>query len=229
MTLSPLLDELIEAMQCFPGVGPKSAQRMALHAIERDRVGASRLSALLSQALQQVGHCERCNVHTEQPICRLCLDPRRSPEILCVVDSVANMLAIEQSGSYSGRYFVLYGNLSPLDEMGPEEIGLPKLQQRLAQGEVNEVILATSTTVEGEATAHVIMTHITALRRQGIPIQLSRIAYGVPLGGALDMLDANTLGHALVGRRAMLSEFDLVAEHSAAATASQATDIEGAL
>jgi recombination protein RecR len=190
------LEELIDALRCLPGVGPKSAQRMALHLLARDRDGARALSEALRIALERVGHCRRCNDFSEQEVCVLCASSRRDPSLLCVVESPADLMSIEQSGAYQGLYFVLLGRLSPLDGIGPDELGLGRLEARLDEGEVKEVILATNLTVEGEATAH----YIGELARvRGI--RATRIAYGVPVGGELEYTDRGTLARALSGRR----------------------------
>ncbi|MDX9740836.1 MAG: recombination mediator RecR [Gammaproteobacteria bacterium] len=196
MTDSPLIGRLIEALRCLPGVGPKSAQRMAFHLLERNREGALRLAKALEEAVERVGHCERCRTLSETALCRLCASDRRDPAQLCVVENPADVQAIEQTTSFQGLYFVLMGHLSPLDGIGPEDIGLDRLAQRFASGEVREVILATNPTVEGEATAHYIAD---MAREHGI--RASRIAYGVPFGGELEYVDAGTLSHALAGRR----------------------------
>jgi recombination protein RecR len=193
---SPLIGRLIEALRCLPGVGPKSAQRMAYHLLERNREGALRLAKALEEAVARVGHCERCRTLSETDLCRLCASDRRDPAQLCVVENPADVQAIEQTTSFQGLYFVLMGHLSPLDGVGPEDIGLDRLAQRFASGEVREVILATNPTVEGEATAHYIAD---MAREHGI--RASRIAYGVPFGGELEYVDAGTLSHALAGRR----------------------------
>lgn len=210
MKLSPLFDELIRAFQCLPGVGPKSAQRMALHALERDRVGAQHLGDVLQNALVHIGRCRRCRVHTEMDVCELCCDTSRDVGLVCVVETVTDMIAIEQTQTYNGRYFVLQGHLSPLDGVGPEDIGLPELLEQMLdpQSPVREVILAMGTTVEGEATAHVIMQQLAQLNAQGHTIKMSRIAYGVPMGGGLELVDKHTIGHALVGRQALNMEYE---------------------
>lgn len=196
MSDSPLITRLIEALRCLPGVGPKSAQRMAFHLLERNREGALRLAKALEEAVDRVGHCERCRTLSETPLCRLCASERRDPAQLCVVENPSDVQAIEQTTSFQGLYFVLMGHLSPLDGIGPEDIGLDRLAQRFTGGEVREVILATNPTVEGEATAHYIAD---MAREHGI--RASRIAYGVPFGGELEYVDAGTLSHALAGRR----------------------------
>lgn len=193
---APLMSQLIEALRCLPGVGPKSAQRMAYHLLERDRDGARRLGRTLLQAADEIGHCSRCRTLSEREICPLCADQGRDDALLCVVESPTDVLAVEQSTSYHGRYFVLMGHLSPLDGIGVEDIGLDRLEERLAAGGVGEVILATNPTVEGEATAH----YIAALA-QRYGVVASRIAYGVPFGGELEFVDSGTLSHAISGRR----------------------------
>ncbi len=199
----PLMNRLIEALRCLPGIGPKSAQRMAFHLLERDRDGARRLAAALQAAADGIGHCADCRSLSEAERCPICADASRDEALLCVVETPADVLAVEQSTSYSGRYFVLMGHLSPLDGIGVEDIGLDRLERRLAQGRVREVILATNPTVEGEATAH----YIAGLaRRYGITA--SRIAYGVPFGGELEFVDSGTLSHAISGRRALLTGDD---------------------
>ncbi|MFM1892307.1 MAG: hypothetical protein RLZ44_1384 [Pseudomonadota bacterium] len=196
MSDAPLLQQLIEALRCLPGVGPKSAQRMAFHVLERDREGGRRLAALLAQAVERIGHCQRCRTLTEQPLCELCASPRRDDSQLCVVETPVDVLAIEQATDYRGRYFVLGGRLSPLDGIGPKEIGLDQLQARLDEGQVEELILATNPTIEGEATAH----YIGELA-QARGIRSTRIAHGVPLGGELEYVDGGTLAHAFAGRQ----------------------------
>lgn len=196
MAFSPLIKNLVEALRCLPGVGPKSAQRMAFHLLQRDRPGARQLADALRQAAEHVGECAHCRLLTEQPICEICASDRRDRSVLCVVESPADVFALEQATTYKGLYFVLKGRLSPLDGIGPRELGLDMLDARLAQGEVKEIILATNPTVEGEATAQYIADmgheHGTAL---------TRIAHGVPLGGELEYVDSGTLSHAFQGRR----------------------------
>ncbi len=196
MKFSPALQELMEALRCLPGVGPKSAQRMTLHLLERDREGAEQLSRALLTAVDRVDHCSRCRNFTELDICEICADPRRDATTICVVETPADVLAVEQSGSYRGVYFVLMGHLSPIDGIGPAEIGLDRFQQRVIDEGISEVILATNPTVEGEATAYYL---IDMLQPRGI--RVSRIAHGVPLGGELEYVDGSTLAHALSGRR----------------------------
>lgn len=193
---SPLIDELMSSLRCLPGVGPKSAQRMALHLLERDRVGAERLARSLHKAIEGVGRCRRCRTLTEQELCGICRNERRDPGLLCVVETPADVLAIEQAGTYQGKYFVLLGHLSPIDGIGPEDIGIDQLLALLQGEPVKEVILATNPTVEGEATAFYISE-----RAKPLNITVSRIAHGVPLGGELEFIDGGTLAHAFSSRR----------------------------
>ena len=191
------LESLIEALRCLPGVGPKSAQRMAYHLLQRDRSGARRLGDALLHALEAVHHCQRCNTFSEADICERCLSPRRDPSVLCVVETPVDMNMMEQTLSYQGLYYVLMGRISPLDGVGPRELGLERLMARVLDGVVKEVILATNYTNEGEATAH----YITAmLRPKGIAV--TRIARGVPVGGELEYVDSGTLAQALRERKA---------------------------
>ncbi|RCS58264.1 recombination mediator RecR [Parvibium lacunae] len=192
----PTLDSLVDALRALPGVGPKSAQRMAFHLMQYNRGGAERLGHALLQATATIQHCEHCHTFTEETICATCRSPLRDPAQLCVVETPADQLMIEQSGTYSGLYFVLMGRLSPLDGIGPKEIGLDKLIQRATNGDVEEVILATNFTHEGDATAHYIGQ---ILRARGL--RVSRIARGVPAGGELEYTDAGTIAHALLDRR----------------------------
>lgn len=198
MLYPPTLNRLIEALRCLPGVGPKSAQRMAFHLLERDRDGAREMSASLEAAIGRLGHCRRCRMFAEGDTCPVCAAPQRDQSLLCVVESPADVVAIEQSGGFRGCYFVLMGHLSPLDGVGPDEIGVDAFERLLGEGEVREVILATNPTVEGEATAHFLGELVT---RRGI--RASRIAHGVPVGGELEYVDGGTLAHALAGRQAM--------------------------
>ncbi|MBK1673139.1 recombination protein RecR [Ectothiorhodospira shaposhnikovii] len=193
---APLLDRLVEALRCLPGVGPKSAQRMALHVLERDREGALRLAAVLKDAVERIGHCGRCRTLTEHELCRVCADSHRDRQSLCVVETPADQMAIEQATGFRGQYHVLLGQLSPLDGVGPEDLGLDRLEARLAEGEIRELILATGTTVEGEVTAHYIADMARALG-----VRTTRIAHGIPLGGELEYVDRGTLSHAFSGRR----------------------------
>lgn len=196
MIYSPLLSQLIEALRCLPGVGPKSAQRMAFHLLERDRDGGRRLAQALLESIDGIGHCERCRMLTERKLCEICEAAGRDPATLCIVETPADVVAVEQAAGYRGRYFVLMGHLSPLDGIGPEELGLDRLEALLDEGEINEVILATNPTVEGEATAHFIADLCRSRR-----IRASRIAHGVPVGGELEYVDSGTLSHAIAGRQ----------------------------
>ena len=190
-----LLEELMDALRCLPGVGAKSAQRMAFHLLERDREGAKRLSYVIAESLEKIGHCRSCRNFSETDVCQICANPRRDAHVLCVVESPADMLAVEQAAHYRGLYFVLMGRLSPLDGIGPSDIGLDILENRFSAGDISEVILATNPTVEGEATAHFISN--LAKKYQ---ISVSRIAHGVPLGGELEYVDSGTLSRAFEGR-----------------------------
>ncbi|MCB1706118.1 MAG: recombination protein RecR [Halioglobus sp.] len=196
MKFSPSLQNLIDALRCLPSVGPKSAQRMTLHLLERDREAALALAAALQEAVEKVGHCSQCRNFTELEICEVCCDPRRDKTVVCVVETPGDVLAIEQSGSFRGLYFVLMGHLSPIDGIGPAEIGLDAFQQRVIDEGIEEVILATNPTVEGEATAYYLTEMLLP-----VGIRVSRIAHGVPLGGELEYVDGSTLAHALSGRR----------------------------
>jgi recombination protein RecR len=197
-TPSPLLADLIEALRCLPGVGAKTAQRMAYHLLERDRPGARRLAGKLAVAAERIGNCTRCRTFSEDRVCALCAGPARDSSLLCVIETPVDQLAIEQATGFRGRYFVLLGRLSPLDGLGPREIGLDQLAARLAEGEVREVIVATNPTVEGEATAHLLAE---IARNAGV--KASRLAHGVPLGGELEYIDRGTLAHAFGGRHTL--------------------------
>jgi recombination protein RecR len=192
------LDRLIEALRVLPGIGPRSAQRMAYHLLQREREGALELAQALEVALARVRHCARCNNFTEDELCGLCRSPRRDPSLLCVIETPADLAMVEQTLSYSGLYFVLMGRLSPLDGIGPRDIGLERLIARATDGQVQEVILATNFTNEGEATAHYIAE---MLRARGV--RASRIARGVPLGGELEYVDIGTISQALLDRRGL--------------------------
>lgn len=196
MKFSPLLAALIEALQILPGVGPKSAQRMALSLLERNRSEGVALAQTLASAMEKVGHCQQCRNYTEVELCEICASDRRDPALLCIVETPADVLALEQTGSYNGLYFVLMGHLSPLDGIGPEQLGMEMLLSRIDRGEIKEIILATNPTVEGEATAHYIADHLV-----NDQIKLTRIAKGVPVGGELEYTDDHTLIRALAGRR----------------------------
>jgi len=197
MKFSPLVQELIESLKCLPGVGAKSAQRMAFHLLERNRNGGSQLALSLAKAMEDIDHCQQCRNFTEEELCDICQNTRRQiSQQLCVVEGPADVIAIEQTGEYQGRYFVLMGHLSPIDGIGPEELGLDILSKQIASGDYVEIILATNPTVEGEATAHYI-----ADLAQKYQVKISRIAHGVPVGGELEFVDGNTLSHALSGRK----------------------------
>jgi len=195
MKYTPTLASLIDALRCLPGVGPKSAQRMAFYLLERDRGGGRALSRALAEAIQSVGHCKRCRMLTESELCMICASDSRDISQLCVVESPADVVAIEQSGGFRGRYFVLMGHLSPLDGIGPEQLGIGEYAQLLESGDIHEVILATNPTVEGEATAHYLGELAQRAR-----VRATRIAHGVPVGGDLEYVDGGTLAHALAGR-----------------------------
>jgi len=192
---SNLLLDLVDALRCLPGVGPKSAQRMVFHLLEHDRDAGRHLARVLAEAMARIGHCRECRTLTEREVCTLCANPVRDASLLCVVEQPSDIAAIEQATDYRGRYFVLGGRLSPLDGIGPEELGLELLRERLHAGTVREVILAISPTVEGSATAH----YISELAA-GTDVRLTRIAHGVPLGGELEFVDGGTLAHAFAGR-----------------------------
>jgi recombination protein RecR len=192
----PSLDALIDALKRLPGVGVKSAQRMAFHMLQHDREGAQRLAMSLKAAIDNIRHCERCHTFTEGAVCSTCLDASRDARLLCVVESPADQAALERTGSYRGMYFVLLGRLSPLDGVGARDIGLSQLLERAADGTVEEVIVATNFTAEGEATAHVISE---AMKSRGL--RVTRLARGVPIGSELEYVDLGTIAHALVDRR----------------------------
>lgn len=195
MAFSPLITQLITQLRCLPGIGPKSAQRMAFHLLERARSEGLSLAKIIEKAIQKIGHCEQCRSLSETPTCTLCANPNRDNNLLCVVETPIDVMAIEQTASYHGYYFVLMGRLSPLDGIGPEEIGIKHFIQRLNTNPPQEVILATNPTVEGEATAHYLAE---LLKQHGIKI--SRIAHGVPLGSELEFIDGNTLTRSLHSR-----------------------------
>lgn len=194
----PALEQLIESLRCLPGVGPKSAQRMAYYLLQRDRQGANKLAIALDSALQVVGHCKLCNTFSEHPICPLCESDQRDSTVLCVVEMPTDLMMLESTRAYNGMYFVLMGRLSPLDGVGPKEIHLDKLIKRAQDGVVQEVILATNYTVEGDATAHYISE---LLRARGVKV--SRIARGMPMGGELEYVDSGTLAQAMLERRSI--------------------------
>lgn len=190
------IDQLIDALRILPGVGVKSAQRMALQLLEKNREGAFKLAEAVNEAATKVGKCQQCRTLTEHDLCDICSDPARSDSQLCVVESPADLFAIEQAGGYRGKYFVLLGHLSPIDGIGPEQLGIDKLTERLQSSQVDELILATNLTVEGEATAHFI-----AEKAKSLGVEVSRIAYGVPMGGELEYVDGGTLNLALQSRK----------------------------
>ncbi|HDZ16600.1 hypothetical protein LCGC14_0877420 [marine sediment metagenome] len=196
--LGPSIDELISALRCLPGVGPKSAQRMTFHLLERNREGAERIANALKQSLDRVKHCKRCRILSETDVCSRCQDERRQQDVLCIVEMPSDVLAIEQATQYQGQYFVLSGHLSPLDGIGPEALGIPKLTEWLDTNLIKEVILATNPTVEGEATSHFI-SEIARARA----IKVTRLAHGIPLGGELEFIDSSTLSHAFSGRESL--------------------------
>ncbi len=193
-----LIEQLMDTLQCLPGIGPKSAQRITYHLLERDRQGALQLAEALHAAATKVGHCKSCRTLTENEICPICANPARDVTTLCIVETPADIVAIEQATGYRGVYFVLMGHLSPLDGIGPAELGLDQLAQRLEQPNMQEIILATNTTAEGEATAHYIAEMVSTRA-----IKVTRIAHGVPMGGELEFVNSSTLQHAFVGRRAL--------------------------
>jgi recombination protein RecR len=193
-----LIDQLIDALRILPGVGAKSAQRMALQLLERDKLGASRLAESILEAVEHVRRCGSCRTLTENELCTICSNSRRNGSEICVVENPADLYAIEQAGSFQGKYFVLLGHLSPIDGIGPEQLGIDQLIQRLQQDQVSELILATNLTVEGEATAHFI-----ADKAKALGVNVSRIAYGVPMGGELEYVDGGTLNMALQSRKAL--------------------------
>jgi recombination protein RecR len=199
---SPLIEQLINALRCLPGVGPKTAQRMAIMLLQHNRENGLKLADLLHQALTKIGHCQHCHILCETTSCKLCDDPTRDNSLLCVVGTPADVIAFEQTGNFRGQYFVLTGQLSPLDGIGPNEAGINRLLQRIQQGPpLNEIILATNTTVEGEATAHYIANLVKDMK-----IKCTRIAYGVPIGGELEYLDINTLARSFSARTTLTFE-----------------------
>ncbi len=192
-----LLEQLVESLRCMPGIGRKSAQRIAHHLLQRDRDAARHLSRIMYEAMDNIGHCQRCRTFTEQTICHLCADDRRDQSTVCVVENPSDVEAIEEA-NYHGRYFVLLGHLSPLDGIGPDDLGLGDLEKIVEEDEVKEVILATSSTVEGEATAHFISEMVKAKDKR-----VSRIAHGIPMGGELEYANSLTIAHALEGRKSI--------------------------
>lgn len=198
MSDSPLLSQLVDALRCLPGVGPKSAQRMAFHVLEHDRDGALRLASTLEDAVNRIGRCQRCRTFSEAPVCQTCSDSRRDSSLICVVETPIDVAAVEQATGFRGSYFVLMGRLSPLDGIGPQELALDQLATRLNDEPLKEMIIATNLSVEGEATAQYL-----SQMAQTHGVTATRIAHGVPLGGELEYTDASTLAHAFAGRRTM--------------------------
>ena len=194
--VSPLVDSLIESIQCLPGVGPKSAQRMVLHLLEREREGGKLLSEALSLALESVGQCRQCRIFSEDELCSICKNEKRDKQVICVVESVSDVFAIEQSNQFRGKYFILHGHLSPIDDIGPEQLGLNQLFLMVRSEEISEMILATNSTLEGEATAHFIYDSLKDIES----LSLTKLAQGVPLGGELEYVDRGTIMHAFSGR-----------------------------
>ncbi len=194
--VSPLVDSLIESIQCLPGVGPKSAQRMVLHLLEREREGGKLLSEALSLALELVGQCRQCRIFSEDELCSICKNEKRDKQVICVVESVSDVFAIEQSNQFRGKYFILHGHLSPIDDIGPEQLGLNQLFLMVRSEEISEMILATNSTLEGEATAHFIYDSLKDIES----LSLTKLAQGVPLGGELEYVDRGTIMHAFSGR-----------------------------
>jgi recombination protein RecR len=201
MHFTPRLQQLLSTLRCLPGVGPKSAQRMAFHLLDRDRDRAAELAQALQSALDEVGHCKNCRMFAEQALCPICADQKRDASLLCVVETPADVIAVDESGSFRGRYFVLMGRLSPLDGIGPEELGIDLLDGRLGKEQIAELILATSATVEGEATAAYIASFAA---KHGI--RATRIAHGVPMGGELEYVDSGTLSLAISARTSIKAE-----------------------
>lgn len=194
--ISPFVDNLIEAFQCLQGVGPKSARRMVLHLLEKDKEAGKHLAEALIQALDNVGQCNECRIFSESETCSICRDNKRDTNTLCIVETVSDVFAIEESSQYGGKYFILHGHLSPLDSVGPIELGLDQLFQQVKNKQIKEVILATNSTLEGEATAHFIFESLEKINS----LKISRLARGVPLGGELEYVDGGTIMHALSGR-----------------------------
>ena len=195
--VSPLVDSLIEAFQCLPGVGPKSAQRMVLHLLERNKNAGLILANTLSNALESVGKCSNCRIFTEDEICQICSNEKRNKKQICVVESVSDVFAIEKSNQFTGQYFILHGHLSPIDDIGPEELGLEKLFTRVREEGIEEIILATNSTLEGETTSHFIYDKIKTIEN----LKVTKLARGVPLGGELEYVDRGTIMHAFSGRQ----------------------------
>ncbi|MEE9451979.1 MAG: recombination mediator RecR [Gammaproteobacteria bacterium] len=201
VSFSPLINQLLNALCCLPSVGPKSAQRMAFYLLDKNRDKAIHLAQALQQAMEKIRHCQNCNILSETDQCQICSNQSRDSTLLCIVESPADVIAIEQCGSYRGLYFVLMGHLSPLDGIGPEDIGLVKLHQQLGNNHIKEIILATNSTVEGETTAHYIAQMVKPHH-----IKTSRIAHGIPMGGELEFIDGNTISQALISRQNVYDE-----------------------
>lgn len=206
MNYSPLIEELVNAFRRLPGVGQKSAQRMVLHFLEKDREGGRLLAKALNEAMDGVGHCRQCRTLSEDDICQLCSNPNRDQTQICIVETPADVMAVEQSHSYQGRYFVLMGHLSPIDGMGPDEIGADQLLKLVMESPVTEVILATNPTVEGEATAYYLAEQMKQPELQARGLRVTRIAHGVPMGGELEYIDGGTLVHSFAGRQLLSGE-----------------------
>lgn len=195
MTESPQLARLVDCLRCLPGVGKKSAQRMTYHLLQRDRDGARKLATCMQEAMDNIGHCQRCRTFSETPVCQLCTNNKRDSSLLCIVETPADVASIEQS-HYQGLYFVLMGHLSPLDNIGPNEIGIPELSKLLNENDIKELILATNTTMEGEATAYFI-----GEMAKKCNLKVTRIAHGIPMGGGLEYVNNKTITHAMAGRQ----------------------------
>jgi recombination protein RecR len=195
MRFSPLLEQLIEALRCLPGVGPKTAQRMAFHLLTHGRTNGRQLASRLTEAIENIGHCQQCRIFSETPHCEICVAPYRDSSLLCIVENPVDVSVIEQSGHFKGKYFILLGHLSPLDGIGPEEIGIPQLKTYFQHNQIREIIIATNPTVEGEATAH----YLSELAKQ-YQLKVTRIARGVSIGSELEYIDPNTLAHAFASR-----------------------------
>ena len=206
MNYSPLIEQLVNAFRRLPGVGQKSAQRMVLHFLEKDREGGKALARALVDAMEGVGHCTQCRTLSEDELCQICQSPARDHSLLCVVETPADVFAVEQSHTYRGRYFVLMGHLSPIDGVGPEEIGADQLLKLVTESAVTEVILATNPTVEGEATAYYLAEQLKSQPLKDRGLKISRIAHGVPIGGELEYIDGGTLVHSFAGRQLINSE-----------------------
>jgi len=206
MQYSPLIQQLMEAFRRLPGVGNKSAQRMVLYFLERDRDGGRKLASALTAAMDGVGQCTRCRTLAESELCQICAHPGRDHKMVCVVETPADVMAVEQTASYRGVYYVLMGHLSPIDGIGPDTLGIPRLIQQVQQAGIKEVILATNPTVEGEATAWYIAEQLRQPVLTGQGLKVSRIAHGVPMGGELEYIDGSTLTHSLAGRQLMQQE-----------------------